>query len=146
MGQIGLSKQCRPRSDCSSWSSLIRVFSVCYSACIFWTHYCTVKSNCSNFRTVTVIILCVPIFRIFTVFLNENQLYFRNFFLYFLFFFPLILTVLLCQNFQLKISPSLPSVIFYSKKNLEVLQLCQYISFPFLSFVRKPNEMWNLYF
>ena len=67
LGQICLSKQCRPRSDCSSWSSLIRVFSVCYSVCIFWTQYCTVKSNRSNCRTIMVIISVVPIFRIFTV-------------------------------------------------------------------------------
>ena len=46
-------------------SSLIRVFSVCYSVCIFWTQYCTVKSNCSNCRTIMVIISGVPIFRIF---------------------------------------------------------------------------------
>ena len=31
MGQIGLSKQCRPRSDCSLWSSLSRVYTVCFS-------------------------------------------------------------------------------------------------------------------
>ena len=35
--------------------------------CIFWTQYCTVKSNYSSCRTITVIILGVPIFRIFTV-------------------------------------------------------------------------------
>ena len=68
MGQIGLSKQCRPRSDCSSWSSLIRVFSVCYSVCIFWTQYCTVKSICSNCGTIMVFNSGVPIFRIFTVY------------------------------------------------------------------------------
>ena len=32
----GLGKQCRPRSDCSS---LIRVFTVCYSICMFLTKY-----------------------------------------------------------------------------------------------------------
>ena len=40
---------------------------LCYSVCIFWTQYCTVKSNCSNCRTIMVIISGVPIFRIFTV-------------------------------------------------------------------------------
>ena len=67
LGQIGWSKQCRPWSDCSLRSSLIRVYSVCYSVCIFWTQCCIVKSNCSNCRTLTVIILGVPVFRIFTV-------------------------------------------------------------------------------
>ena len=31
-------------------------------ALLFWTNYCTVKPNCSNFRTVMAIILGVPIF------------------------------------------------------------------------------------
>ena len=30
-------RQRRPRSDCS-WTSLIRVYTVCHSVCIFWTH------------------------------------------------------------------------------------------------------------
>ena len=35
LGQIGLSKQCRARSDC--WrSSLIRVYTVCHFISIFW--------------------------------------------------------------------------------------------------------------
>ena len=33
-GQTGLGNQCRPRSDCS----LIRVYTVCHSISIFWTH------------------------------------------------------------------------------------------------------------
>ena len=45
----------------------INVYSVCYSVCIFWTQYCTVKSNYSICRTITMIIQGVPIFRIFTV-------------------------------------------------------------------------------
>ena len=36
---IGLGKQCRPRSDCSSKSSLIRVYTVCSSVYIFLKHY-----------------------------------------------------------------------------------------------------------
>ena len=39
LGQIGLSKQCRPRSDCFWRSSLIRVYAVCHSISIFWMHY-----------------------------------------------------------------------------------------------------------
>ena len=46
IGQIGLGKQCRSRSDCfkkAVWSgsgiSLIRVFTVCYSICIILTKY-----------------------------------------------------------------------------------------------------------
>ena len=38
MGQIVLSKQCRPRSDCWRRSSLIRVYAVCHSISIFWMH------------------------------------------------------------------------------------------------------------
>ena len=53
-GQIGLGKQCRLRSDCSE-SSLIRVFTVCHSVCIFWTHYSMIKPHCSNFRIITAI-------------------------------------------------------------------------------------------
>ena len=33
--QTGLNKLCRP-----CWSSMIRVFTVCHSICIFWKHYC----------------------------------------------------------------------------------------------------------
>ena len=38
LGQIGLSKQCRPRSDCFWRSSLIRVYAVCHSISISWMH------------------------------------------------------------------------------------------------------------
>ena len=37
-GQIGLRKQCRPRSDCSYRSSFIRAFTVSYSICIILTN------------------------------------------------------------------------------------------------------------
>ena len=30
---------CRPRSNCSSSSSVVRVYTVCHSGCLFWTHY-----------------------------------------------------------------------------------------------------------
>ena len=33
-----LGSECRPRSDCSSRSCLIRLFTVCLSDCIFWMH------------------------------------------------------------------------------------------------------------
>ena len=48
LDKIGLGKQCRPRSDCSS----ISVYTVCHSVCIFWTHYSMVEPHCSNFRIV----------------------------------------------------------------------------------------------
>ena len=38
LGQIGLSKQWRPRSDCFFRTSLIRVYAVCHSISIFWMH------------------------------------------------------------------------------------------------------------
>ena len=47
--------------------SLIRVYTVCNSVCIFWTHYSMVKPPCSNFRLITANFLFVQIFRIFTV-------------------------------------------------------------------------------
>ena len=48
-GQIGLGKHCRPRSDCSWRSSLIRVFTVCYTICIFLMKYPKVWPTCLNF-------------------------------------------------------------------------------------------------
>ena len=35
--------------------SLIRVYTVCLSDCIFWTHYSIVEPHCSNFRLITAI-------------------------------------------------------------------------------------------
>ena len=54
--KISLEIECRSRSDCSiiaaanrllQWSdcSLIKVYTVCNSVCIFWTHYCMWKWN-----------------------------------------------------------------------------------------------------
>ena len=48
-------------------SSLIRVYSVCHSVFIFWTHYFVVKQPCSNFRVITANFSGVQIFTIFTV-------------------------------------------------------------------------------
>ena len=62
-----LSKQCRPRSDCSR-SSLIRVYTVCHSTCIVWTHYSMVEPHRSNFRVITTNVLGVRIFKKFTVY------------------------------------------------------------------------------
>ena len=56
-----LSKQCGPRS------SLIRVYGVCHSACIFWTHSTMVKFHYSNFRIITANCSGVQIFLILTV-------------------------------------------------------------------------------
>ena len=47
--------------------SLIRIYTVCHSFCIFWMHYFLVKLNCFILRTTTVAGLGVPIFRVFTV-------------------------------------------------------------------------------
>ena len=43
--------------------SLIRVYTVCHSVCIVWTHYTMVQPHSSNFRVITTIFLGVPIFR-----------------------------------------------------------------------------------
>ena len=48
-------------------SSLIRIYTVCHSFCIFWRHYFLVKLNCLILRTTMVAGLGVPIFRVFTV-------------------------------------------------------------------------------
>ena len=48
-------------------SSRIRVYTVCHSVCISWTHYCPVKPPCSNFGIITANFTGVQIFRIFTV-------------------------------------------------------------------------------
>ena len=47
--------------------SLIAVYTVCQSVCIFWTHFCTVKPHCSNLRIITAIFLYSFFCRIFTV-------------------------------------------------------------------------------
>ena len=39
MVRMGLGKQCISRSDCSSRSRLIRVFTVCNGVCFFLNHY-----------------------------------------------------------------------------------------------------------
>ena len=48
---IMLSKQCRPRSNCSFRSSLIRVYTVCHSSWRFKTHNQLVKWAWANIRT-----------------------------------------------------------------------------------------------
>ena len=48
-------------------SSLIRVYTVCHSSCIVWTHYSMVEPHSSNFRVITTNILGVRILRKFTV-------------------------------------------------------------------------------
>ena len=60
-----MSKQCRPRSDCSYRISLIWVYTVCHCFYIFWTHM--LKPPCLNFRIITAIISGVPTFTMFTV-------------------------------------------------------------------------------
>ena len=52
-------------------SSLIRVYTVCHSICIFWTYYCVVKPKI-HFRRNTVIVSGVPIFIISTVLAPGN--------------------------------------------------------------------------
>ena len=42
-----------------SRSSLIRVYTVCHSVCIVWTHYSMVEPHRSNFRSITTNILGV---------------------------------------------------------------------------------------
>ena len=49
--------------------SLIRVYTVCHSVCIVWTHYSMVEPHISNFRLIKTNFLVVRIFRKFTVWL-----------------------------------------------------------------------------
>ena len=46
---------------------LIRVYTVCHSVCIVWTHYSMVEPYSSSFRVTTTNFLGVRIFRKFTV-------------------------------------------------------------------------------
>ena len=54
-------------ADPDQRSSLIRVYTVCHSFCIVWTHYPMVKPHSSNFRVITANCLGVRIFRKFMV-------------------------------------------------------------------------------
>ena len=45
-------KQCRPRSDCSKRSSLIRVYTVCHSICTLCTIFSVEKPLYLNFREI----------------------------------------------------------------------------------------------
>ena len=51
---------------------LIRVYTICHSVCIVWTHYTVVEPHSSHFRVITTNVLGVRKFRKFTV-----NVYFR---------------------------------------------------------------------
>ena len=51
--------------------SLIRVYTICHSVCIVWTHFSMVEPHSPNFRVITTNVLGVRIFRKFTVVLCE---------------------------------------------------------------------------
>ena len=53
-------------------SSVIRVYTVCHSVCIVWTHYSMVEPHSSNFRMITTNFLGVRIFRKFMVMHLQN--------------------------------------------------------------------------
>ena len=54
--------------DQTAPSSLIRVYTVCHSVCIVWTHYSMKEPHSSNFRVITTNVLGVRIFTKFTVY------------------------------------------------------------------------------
>ena len=56
-------------ADPDQRSSLIRVYTVCHSVCMVWTHYSMVEPHTcsSNFRVITTKFLGVRIFRKFMV-------------------------------------------------------------------------------
>ena len=45
----------------------IRIYTVCHSVCIFWTHYSVVKQHCSNFSVTTAIFSSVRFFTVLHV-------------------------------------------------------------------------------
>ena len=51
-----------------SFRTQIRVYTVCHSVCIVWTHFSMVEPHSSNFRVFTTNVLGVRIFRKFTAF------------------------------------------------------------------------------
>ena len=54
-------------ADPHQTAPLIRVYTVCHSICIIWTHYSMVEPHSSNFRVITTNILGVRIFRKFMI-------------------------------------------------------------------------------
>ena len=54
-------------ADPDQRSSLIRVYNICHSVCIVWTHYAIVEPHSSNFRVITTSFLGVQIVRKFMV-------------------------------------------------------------------------------
>ena len=61
-------------SDRHVWAnSAVRVYTVCHSVCINWTHYSIVEPHSSNFRVITTYFLGVRIFRKFTVILVRRN-------------------------------------------------------------------------
>ena len=56
-----------PRQTVQTQISLIRVYTVCHSVSIVWTHYYMVEPHSSNFRVITTNVFGVRIFRKFTV-------------------------------------------------------------------------------
>ena len=59
-------------ADPDQTAPLIRVYTVCHSVCIFWTHYSMVEPHCSNFRVITTNVLGVRIFRKFTAVMIQS--------------------------------------------------------------------------
>ena len=59
-------------------SSLIRIYTVCHSVCIVWTHYSMVEPHSSNFRVITTNVLGVRIFKKFTVSQTESGEYYST--------------------------------------------------------------------
>ena len=62
------------RSEQTVQTSLIRVYTVCHSVCIVWTHCCMVEPHGSNFRVITTNFLGVRIIRKFTVYFSVETL------------------------------------------------------------------------
>ena len=54
-------------ADPDQTAPLIRVYTVCHSVCIVWTHYSMIEAHSSNFRVIMVNFLGDRIFRKFTV-------------------------------------------------------------------------------
>ena len=66
-------------ADPDQTAPLIRVYTVCHSVCIVWTHYSMVKPHSSSFRVITTNFVGVRKLRIITVYYIPGALILRAF-------------------------------------------------------------------
>ena len=107
-------------------SSLIRVYTVCHSVSIFWTHYSMVEPHCSNFRIITAVfwVSQISLYGCKCLFVSFSQStfntksmhlwkYMKFHRLYIHACTPCKLIVLLCHFFLSTYTAILPILLFY---------------------------------